>query len=41
VDVAPGPGRRVQCWLHGPEAEIPEGETASLERPELAYADEA
>jgi oligopeptide/dipeptide ABC transporter ATP-binding protein len=41
VDVAPGPGRRVQCWLHGPEAEIPPGETAQLERPELAYADEA
>jgi oligopeptide/dipeptide ABC transporter ATP-binding protein len=41
LDVAPGPGRRVQCWLHGPEQEIPPGETAPLERPELAYADEA
>jgi hypothetical protein len=34
-------GRRVQCWLHGPESEIPPGETAELERRELAHADEA
>jgi peptide/nickel transport system ATP-binding protein len=41
VDVEPNPGRRVQCWLHGPESEIPPGETAELERTEPAYADEA
>ena len=41
VDVAPGPDRRVQCWLHGPEEEIPPGEAAGLERKEIAVADEA
>jgi peptide/nickel transport system ATP-binding protein len=41
VDVEPDPGWRVQCWLHGPESEIPPGETAELERGELAHADEA
>jgi peptide/nickel transport system ATP-binding protein len=41
VDVEPDPGRRVQCWLHGPESEIPPGQTAGLERRELAHADEA
>jgi peptide/nickel transport system ATP-binding protein len=41
LDVVPAANRRVQCWLHGPEAEIPPGETAPLERSELAYADEA
>jgi peptide/nickel transport system ATP-binding protein len=41
VDVAPGAGRRVQCWLHGPEEEIPEGGTAELVRRELTVADEA
>jgi peptide/nickel transport system ATP-binding protein len=41
LDVSPSAARRVQCWLHGPEEEIPPGETAPLERAELAYADEA
>jgi peptide/nickel transport system ATP-binding protein len=41
VDVQLGPDRRVQCWLHGPEVEIPAGQTAELEREELAVADEA
>jgi oligopeptide/dipeptide ABC transporter ATP-binding protein len=41
VDVEPGPDRRVQCWLHGPEEEIPPGEAAELEREEIAVADEA
>jgi hypothetical protein len=41
VEVAPGPDRRVQCWLHGPEEEIPPGEAAGLEREEIAVADEA
>jgi hypothetical protein len=39
--VAPGPDRRVQCWLHGPEEEIPPGEAAGLDREEIAVADEA
>ena len=34
-------GQRVLCWLHGPEAEIPEGGTAPLEREEIALAEEA
>ncbi len=33
--------RRVQCWLHGPEDEIPSGESAGLEREEIRVADEA
>jgi peptide/nickel transport system ATP-binding protein len=33
--------RRALCWLHGPADEIPEGETAPLERQEIAVADEA
>jgi oligopeptide/dipeptide ABC transporter ATP-binding protein len=33
--------RRVLCWLHGPEEEIPDGGTAPLEREEIAVADEA
>jgi peptide/nickel transport system ATP-binding protein len=33
--------RRVLCWLHGPEQEIPEGGTARLEREEIGVADEA
>jgi peptide/nickel transport system ATP-binding protein len=41
VDVEPDAGRRVQCWLHGPESEIPPGEAVDLEREELAVADEA
>jgi oligopeptide/dipeptide ABC transporter ATP-binding protein len=41
IDVELDAGRRVQCWLHGPESEIPPGETVDLEREELAVADEA
>jgi hypothetical protein len=33
--------RRVVCWLHGPAERIPEGETAPLERAEIAVAEEA
>jgi hypothetical protein len=33
--------RRVECWLHGPEEQIPEGTTAPLERERIAVADEA
>jgi peptide/nickel transport system ATP-binding protein len=41
IDVKPGDDRRVQCWLHGPESELPTGEDVELEREELAVADEA
>jgi peptide/nickel transport system ATP-binding protein len=34
-------GRRVLCWLHGPEDEIPTGGTSELEREEIAVAEEA
>jgi len=33
-------GRRTECWLHGPEQEIPPGTTRPLERERLAVADE-
>jgi hypothetical protein len=29
------------CWLHGPQAEIPDGGTVPLEREEIAVAEEA
>jgi hypothetical protein len=41
IDVHPDAHRLVQCWLHGPESEIPAGEGIELEREELAVADEA
>jgi peptide/nickel transport system ATP-binding protein len=41
IEVAPEPGRRVECWLHGPEEEIPPGGEMELEREEIAVADEA
>jgi oligopeptide/dipeptide ABC transporter ATP-binding protein len=34
-------GRRVQCWLHGPDELIPPGGTVELEREAIAVADEA
>ncbi len=34
-------GREVECWLHGPEREIPPGSERPLEREEFALADEA
>jgi len=34
-------GRRVLCWLHGPEQEIPTGGTQELERERIGVADEA
>ena len=33
--------QRVECWLHGPAAEIPPGGQAPLERGEIAIAEEA
>jgi peptide/nickel transport system ATP-binding protein len=34
-------GRRVLCWLHGPDELIPEDGRAPLEREEIAIAEEA
>ena len=34
-------GHRTSCWLHGPEAEVPPGGTAPLERGKIAIAEEA
>jgi peptide/nickel transport system ATP-binding protein len=34
-------GQRVLCWLHGPESEIPPDGKHSLEREEIAVAEEA
>ncbi len=41
VELAYGDSRRVECWLHGPEEEIPPGQAVELEREEIAVADEA
>ncbi|HEY6114149.1 MAG TPA: ABC transporter ATP-binding protein [Gaiellaceae bacterium] len=41
VEQALDGGRRVLCWLHGPEELIPAGGTSELEREEIAVADEA
>jgi peptide/nickel transport system ATP-binding protein len=41
IEVRLDDARRVLCWLHGPEDEIPLGGTLSLEREEIAVADEA
>jgi oligopeptide/dipeptide ABC transporter ATP-binding protein len=41
IEQANGDGRRVLCWLHGPDDQIPEGGTAELEREEIAVAEEA
>ncbi len=38
---SPSPTGACACWLHGPEREIPPGEGASLERDQIAVADEA
>jgi peptide/nickel transport system ATP-binding protein len=34
-------GRRVFCWLHGPDEQIPSGGREQLERAEIGVADEA
>ncbi len=41
IEVRPEPGRRVECWLHGPRDEIPPGQTAEVDREAIAVADEA
>jgi peptide/nickel transport system ATP-binding protein len=34
-------GQRVECWLHGPEEQIPDGGREPLQREEISVADEA
>ena len=41
VPVEAFPGRRVECWLHGPESLIPSGGAQPLESAEIAVAEEA
>jgi peptide/nickel transport system ATP-binding protein len=41
VETRPEQDRRVLCWLHGPEENIPEGGTVPLEREQIAVAEEA
>jgi peptide/nickel transport system ATP-binding protein len=41
IETQPEPDRRVLCWLHGPEEQIPEGGTFPLEREQIAVAEEA
>ena len=41
IEVTTGSGQRVECWLHGPEDEIPEGGKEPLAREEIATAEEA
>jgi len=41
VEQALDDGRRVLCWLHGPEQAIPDGGSTALEREAIAVADEA
>jgi oligopeptide/dipeptide ABC transporter ATP-binding protein len=41
IPVQPDATRSVECWLHGPQDEIPPGGTEPLEREAIAVADEA
>jgi len=41
IETRPESDRRVLCWLHGPEEEIPADGTVPLERQEIAVAEEA
>jgi peptide/nickel transport system ATP-binding protein len=41
VEQALEDGRRVLCWLHGPDELIPEDGREPLEREEIAIAEEA
>ena len=41
VPVTTEAGQRVECWLHGPEDEIPENGTDPLTREKIAMAEEA
>ena len=41
IEVAPEPGRRVLCWLHGPFDQLPEAGEEKIERERIAVSDEA
>jgi peptide/nickel transport system ATP-binding protein len=41
IEVELDGGRRVECWLHGPEGALPAGGTVMLEREEIGVGDEA
>ncbi len=41
IEQQAGEGRRVSCWLHGPELRIPAGGRVPLERAAIGVADEA
>jgi hypothetical protein len=41
VEQRPEPGRRVLCWLHGPEEAMQEDDGRRLEREAIAVAEEA
>jgi peptide/nickel transport system ATP-binding protein len=41
IETQPAPDRRVLCWLHGPESEIPDGWAAPAERARIAVSEEA
>jgi peptide/nickel transport system ATP-binding protein len=41
IEVAPEPGRRVLCWLHGPFDRLPEAGDEKIEREPIAAQEEA
>jgi peptide/nickel transport system ATP-binding protein len=41
IPVKTASGSSVECWLHGPEDQIPAGGTTKIEREEIGVADEA
>jgi oligopeptide/dipeptide ABC transporter ATP-binding protein len=41
IEVSIAAGHVTECWLHGPEDEIPAGGEQPLEREEIAVAEEA
>jgi peptide/nickel transport system ATP-binding protein len=41
IEVLKDGGRRVECWLHGPQDQVPPGGDEPLEREEIAIAEEA
>jgi peptide/nickel transport system ATP-binding protein len=41
IEVQKDGGRRVECWLHGPQDQVPPGGGEPLEREEIAVSEEA
>jgi hypothetical protein len=41
IEVRTEAGHRVECWLHGPEDQIPDGGRERLEQEEIDVAEEA